>query len=268
MKAGRAGISEFTLERYVAGELPEAEAVRVEAAASRDPELAARVEAIRVSNEEILHAYPSAIMAKRILAKRMMARSKPARGRGFPLWSLSAAALLVVGIGLGFVVGRAIVPGASGLDDARAKGSALHLSLYRKAGTGVETLADGARVQTADLLQIGYHSGAKGYGAIFSIDGRGTLTFHLPAGYSGGDLDASAVENTGENLLPAAYELDDAPRFERFFFVFSTAPFHLAVLEERARRMASDPLTAETGRLELPAGLSSCSFIVKKGVRQ
>jgi hypothetical protein len=202
------------------------------------------------------------------MAKRIVARTRPARGRVPPFWAFSAAALLVVGIGLGLGVGRGVVPGASGLEDARAKGSALHLSLYRKAGTGVETLADGARVQTADLLQIGYHSGAKGYGAIFSIDGRGTLTFHLPAGYSGGDIDASAVENTGENLLPAAYELDDAPRFERFFFVFSTAPFPLAVLEETARRMASDPIAAETGRLELQAGLFYCSFIVKKGVRQ
>jgi len=263
MKPGRAEISEFTLERYVAGELSQAEAKGIEAAAFEEPELAARIEAIRESNVEILHAYPSSIMAKRIAAK-----SNPARGRVPPFWALSAAALLVVGIGLGLTVGRGLVPGASGLDDTRAKGSALHLSLYKKAGTEVENLADGARVRTADLLQIGYHSGAKGYGAIFSIDGRGTLTFHLPAGYSGGDLDASAIENRGENLLPAAYELDDAPRFERFFFVFSTTPFRLASLEERARRLARDPLAAETGGLELPAGLSYCSFIVKKGVRQ
>ena len=52
MKPGKAEISEFTLERFVAGELPHAESKGIETTASEDPELAARIDAIRESNEE------------------------------------------------------------------------------------------------------------------------------------------------------------------------------------------------------------------------
>ena len=247
----------------MSGDLSKEEAGRIEAAAAEDLELARRIDAIRGSNAEILRAYPPETIAKKIETRVGLERRT-----SFPFRVLTVAALLVVGIGFGLVVGKGLIPGGPGFEDTRAKGSALHLSLYRKNASGVETLADGATARTHDILQIGYHSGAKGYGAIFSMDGRGTLTFHLPAGYSGGDLDAAAIDNTGENLLPSAYELDDAPRFERFFFVFSAKPFHLAGLEKTVRSMASDPLAAETGRLVLPAGLSYRAFIVKKGVRQ
>ena len=253
-------ISELHLERFFAGELSPAEAEKIERAAASDPELAARLEAIGTSNEDILAAYPPATMAPRIEARAAAAVRRPS-----PLWILPAAAILAIGLGIGVVGHTGLFSGSPGLDDTRAKGASLHLSLFRKTASGAEELADGATVHASDLLQVGYYSGAKGYGAIFSIDGRGTLTFHLPAGYAGGPGRAPAIETTGEALLPSAYELDDAPRFERFFFVFSEKPFGLQELEKAALNLAADPPGAESGKPALAGGLTWCSTIVSKG---
>jgi len=95
------------------------------------------------------------------------------------------------------------------------------------------------------------------------VDGRGTVTWHLPAGYAGGPLSAPALEGQGDVVLPSAYELDDAPGFERFFLVSSAAPFDLAPVAQAARALAGRP-SAERGELSLPAGLGQSSLLVKK----
>jgi hypothetical protein len=170
----------------------------------------------------------------------------------------------VVGLGI-FSLASDLGRGGIRSDDTRAKGDAFHLSLFRKTGTGVERLADGATAHARDLVQVGYSAGAGGFGAIFSIDGRGTVTYHLPEGYSGGSRAAPDVDGKGEAVLPSAYELDDAPRFERFFFVYSAKPFGLEELDRSARSLAADPRSAETGRPRLPAGSSLSSLILRKG---
>ncbi len=40
------------------------------------------------------------------------------------------------------------------------------------------------------------------YGVIFSVDGRGTLTWHVPAGYGGGPLAAPPLDPKGPVVLP------------------------------------------------------------------
>lgn len=44
-----------------------------------------------------------------------------------------------------------------------------------------KTLADGAMARPGDLLRLGYSAVDRPFGAILSIDGRGTVTLHLPA---------------------------------------------------------------------------------------
>ena len=68
-----------------------------------------------------------------------------------------------------------------------------------------------------------YHAAGRQYGAILSVDGYGSVTQHFPAR---GDR-ARALDTTGLVSLEFAYELDDAPRWERFYFVTSTTAFEL-----------------------------------------
>ena len=63
----------------------------------------------------------------------------------------------------------------------------------------------------AIVLQLSYAAGEAKYGVIFSVDGRGTLTWHVPAGYAGGARAAPPLDPQGPVVLPSAYELDDAP---------------------------------------------------------
>ena len=271
-------ISELRLESYVAGELSSVEARRIENAALADEGLAARIAAIRASNEEILSAYPPETMAGRIDARRIEAKPIEAKrmdqaNRQMPkagasrkstfIWALPAAAALAIGIGLVFAVGSGRFAAQSGLESTRMKGGSPHLLVYRKAASGAELLADGAQAKKKDLLQIGYYAGSEGYGAIFSIDGRGTLTFHLPEGPASGS--APSIDTIGESLLASAYELDDAPYYERFFFVFSAKPFALSEVEAVASALAADPRSAQTAAPSFPPGLAWTSFIIIKG---
>ena len=115
-----------------------------------------------------------------------------------------------------------------------------------------------------DVLQVSYAAGDAKYGVIFSIDGRGTLTWHVPAGYTGGSRAAAPLDTRGKVILPTAYELDDAPRFERFFLVYGAAPFEIADIERIVRALAAQPSTADRTTLSLPSGLGQYSFVLNK----
>ena len=89
------------------------------------------------------------------------------------------------------------------------------------------------------MLQLSYTAGEAKYGVIFSVDGRGSITWHMPAGYRGGSRSAPALDAQGQVVLPSAYELDDAPAFERFFLVYSSVPFDVGDVERAARALSS-----------------------------
>ena len=52
--------------------------------------------------------------------------------------------------------------------------------MYRKTDNGAEELAAGQAARQKDVLQLSYIAADARYGVIFSVDGRGTLTLHLP----------------------------------------------------------------------------------------
>jgi hypothetical protein len=123
------------------------------------------------------------------------------------------------------------------------------LRIYRKTGSGSELLSAHAPVHRGDTLQIRYVAAGKRFGVIASVDARGQVTFHLPE--SPGT--AAALERDGERALPHAYELDDSPGFERFFFVTSDAPFTTADIVQALRRGTA-----------LPPPLASFEIALKK----
>ena len=117
--------------------------------------------------------------------------------------------------------GRACRSASAGRARRTHQGPAAGLSLFRKTANGSETLADGDVAREGDVIRIGYHAVGRRYGVIVSLDGRGGVTRHLPErGATAAPLAPSEVV-----LLAHAYELDDAPAWERFFFVTADAPF-------------------------------------------
>ena len=145
------------------------------------------------------------------------------------------------------------VPATPATDGHRLKGLQPALALYRRTTAGSEALADGARARKGDVLRLGYRAAGRAYGAIVSIDGRGAVTRHLPA------QGTHAVElQAGPVLLDESYELDDAPRFERFYLAVAEEPFEIAPLLEAVKRAAGTP------RLDLPDVFEQSTFSIEK----
>lgn len=141
----------------------------------------------------------------------------------------------------------------------RQKGGSPDLLLYRKGGEStVERLTPGAVARRLDVVQIAYLAGGRRYGLILSIDGRGSVTRHLP---TGGDQ-AAPLRAGGAVALATAYRLDDAPRLERFYIVAADEPFGVSAVLTAATRAGLDPLT--TDRLPLGAQFTQASFLLRK----
>jgi len=120
------------------------------------------------------------------------------------------------------------------------------LLVFRKRESRLERLSQGAHAAQGDQLQLDYVHSA-GYGVVLSLDGAGRITLHLPQA----GTDAAVRLTNGQVRLPSSYELDDAPRFERFFIVTADAPFSAATVVDAARSL-SHSSAAATGKLPLP----------------
>jgi hypothetical protein len=254
--SGKDSIPEWQLERFVLGELPEIEARTLRDALSRDPRLRQRMAAIERSNAEILEQRPASVAAAAIHERLSAEGSGPVRPRAsFRSWAAVAALLCAAAVAARVFM---IQPVDVRPDVTRAKGGIpSRLMLYRKADGGpAEPLPSGSRARARDVVQIVYQLGAQRYGAIVSIDGRGNVTAHLPR--AGGQ--AVALSPGAPVPLSEAYELDDAPAFERFYLVTATEPFAVDVVVAALRRQAG----TATDRLELPGVFDQLSFVLEK----
>ncbi len=229
-------ISDYQLERYLLREGTDDELAALDRRVADDPELAQRLAALERSNEELHQRYPPEWMRGQIELKLKRLRpelSRRAQGRrvqrtwsGYRLWAVPAVALIL-----------AVVAVPTLLDDqetseapaTRIKGGEQEprLLVFRKLASGAERLQDEALAKSGDLVQLAYRSGGLQYGAILSVDGRGTVTQHLPA------TGAEAVPLAAQDTLDVAYELDDAPRWERFYLVAADRRFELATVKAK-----------------------------------
>jgi hypothetical protein len=295
MKEDRGRVPDLILEQFALGELPEAEEASLRRAMDSDTTIRSRLDEIERSNARILDEYPSAAMAARIRAGLERAvpadeasRFRPSPGRRAAAAAArraaipAAAAFLAIAGALAFRGG--LGSPASDLDATRAKGggsdlaagtaagdsaaakgiaSRAALRVFRKTATGPEELADGSSAAGGDLIQLSYSAGGARYGAILSVDGRGAVTFHLPQAYSGGSASSPELDARPLAALGSAYELDDAPSYERFFLVLSPRPFQLTELYEGARKLASRA-DAASAALSLGSGLEQRSILLRK----
>jgi hypothetical protein len=251
-------IADVTLERYRLNELPAETTARLNRRVHDDEELRRRLEALQRSDTEIRGSDRLELVAARV--QRSLAGQGATAERktwiSVPRWGVPAAAAIVLAV---LFIPRMTT--LSPTDDERIKGLDPSLTLFRRVANGSETLADGAMARPGDLIRVGYRAAGRAYGVILSIDGRGNVTVHLPRH---GDT-AAPLGREPTVLLDYSYELDDAPRWELFYFVTGNEPFMVAPIVASATRVAMDE-RGTPAALTLADGLEQSTFsLLKEG---
>lgn len=243
-------VSDFKMEQYLIGALPENEMKELRDREASDEIFAARVKDLREQDEKILAANPFENLARdldKLDAVAGSAGTGPAnvadvRATVARYNVLKIAAALVVALGImsavflgnGTVEIQSGTPENSGMDVAlvdasaigsensgtRIKGMEARMEVWKKSENGIIQLEDMAQASEGDEIQLRYSVPEKCYGMIFSMDGNGSLTVHM-----GNDNEAIALTPGKMVSLPFAYKLDDAPHFEKFFMLTSKEEF-------------------------------------------
>jgi len=265
-------LPEWKIERYILGELPDEEMERIDRLraenAEFDAEMGAKADRLHASNQEILAKYPAEEMAARIRqrAGRSDRRAEDRKGKTHPFFALPEVifpAALAAALGLFFLFsgqfaflglpggaaghsgngaltaeggtsaqsGVPTIQGLEGDTGIRLKGMEAGIQVFRKAGEEVEMLESGAQAAEGDLLQLGFVAPEANYAVLFSVDGRDIVTLHLPVSA----LQSTELTEQQRVLIDAAYRLDNAPDFERFYLVTSKSELEAAVVLEMVR---------------------------------
>lgn len=260
MYESSAAISVLTLERYLAGEVRPEERRAIDAVRQADAGMAGRIAELEQSNAQIRRRYPADTFVPRIWE-----RSGERVGiLPFPPHRSGNRVVLGGIFGLAAAVLIAVVPlsrAALSVTNAgeRVKGNPpaapvpAELAVYLKTGeAGQEAvpLGDSARLQPGNTIQLAYTVGAERYGVIFSIDGRGTVTLHYP--YQ--EEQSTRLVSGRRTFLEEAYTLDDAPEYEKFFFVIDDAPLDTETVLSNAEKLAWQSGQAEAENPEVFEG--------------
>lgn len=236
-------IPDWKLERFLTGDLPEKEMNEIRKLESTDAMLAQRVKMLREDNKAILNKLPFEKLAEKLAAvdaANLDAKNAPR----FTLVKFAAAAVFVLAVALvaffaqsetvvagGNIPGGDIAQNAQGVQqtqvalaetqsNTRIKGMDARLEVWKKTPAGIVQLNDLDEVSEGDEIQLRYAVPEKCFGLLFSMDGNGALTLHMGDGEKAIELAPGKM-----NSLPFAYKLDDAPYFEKFFFVTSSMEF-------------------------------------------
>lgn len=250
-------VPDWLLERLAAGELPQAQATKLRERLQVQGE-EHLLSALATSNADILAMFPPERVIPEIerRAAVLSGRAKPIAVRRLrSLWAFSTLTACATGLAVFLTVNdhknaARPTPSEEQPESIGIKGDLKPvLRIYRKTKSGSEILSSHASVHQGDTLQIRYAAAGKRFGVIASLDARGLVTFHLPES----EGLAMALDRDGERALPHAYELDDSPGFERFFFVTSDAPFTTAAIAQALKDGTA-----------LPAPLTSFELSLKK----
>ena len=253
-------IPDWKLERFLTGDLPEEEMNKLRELEADDAVFANRVKMLREDNKAILSKLPFETLAANLGtdaaeegranlgtdAAGIAAKNAAKNAARFTLVKFAAAAMFVFAVALtAFFAQRetsvmnervgsdvANVNGsqntqvalAENESDTRIKGLDARMEVWKKTSAGIVQLNDLDSVGEGDEIQLRYAVPEKCFGLLFSMDGNGALTLHMGDGVKAIELAPGKM-----NSLPFAYKLDDAPYFEKFFFV--TSPKEFAVEE-------------------------------------
>ena len=256
-------IPDWKLERFLTGDLPDEEMNMLRELEATDVVFANRVKMLREDNKAILNKLPFETLAGKladvpetadVLETANVADSAEHANAAriaprFTLMKFAAAAMFIFAVALvAFMAQRETVVTGGNADgngddvaavngsqitqvafaetqsDTRIKGLDARMEVWKKTDAGIVQLQDLDEVREGDEIQLRYAVPEKCFGLLFSMDGNGALTLHMGDGVKAIELTPGKM-----NSLPFAYKLDDAPYFEKFFFV--TSPKEFAVEE-------------------------------------
>ena len=260
---------DWLVERLAQGELPPVKVREIEQRLAAEGQGAGpTLAALEQSNNQILARLPAEMVVPAIVrrAEQAAAARRGAR-RTRVLWLAPALAVGVLAV---FAPSSMRAPhqaaGSSAVveaDDVRIKGG-VRLLAYRQSAGGGEPLADGSAVRPRDVVQLAVIAAGRRNGVVVSIDGRGGVTLHLPASPGAPTALPSGDGNKDRTVLPNSFQLDDAPEFERFFFVTADEPVSVDKVLDAARSLARRPADARIGTLALPPRLEQSSLLLRK----
>lgn len=123
-----------------------------------------------------------------------------------------------------------------------------------------DRLEHGTSVMRGDIVQLAYAATGNQYGVVVSFDGAGAVTLHMPVTSEG----STRVHPRGVHMLDHAFELDAAPRFERFVFVTSAVePIDVDEVLRAASMIANGP-NPRARPLHLPDHLLQRTLVLRK----
>ena len=245
-------ISDWKIERYRLGEASAADKKQIEDALVKgDVAVGARLKEFDTDDSVTLHDHPAHVVAAKVNAA--VTRRPTSGGRAFPRWVFPLAAALPV-LALVAVGTYAILtmPIATMSTDVRLKGDGPALRIFRMAGDQPERMTNGAHVKPNDVVQVAFETGGAAHLVIVSVDGAHHTTLHWP-------LDGNSAVPQGLKAVPQAFELDNAPGFERFFLVTAASPISATDVMKAAEAMS------RRGDLQLPQGFTQKSLLLEKG---
>lgn len=260
-------LPDWLVERAALDELSPDHRARIDRA---DPEqLADRIAALRAEDAAERAAHPSgpalAQIAIQIGVRRDAARNARRRRLGVLAGVAAIAVVVVVAMrdrGSTELDAPRVVKSSAPIrnDGVRVKGTE-RLDAFLRVDDRAEHLDEDALVKAGDEIQLRYHAGDRSYGVIASIDGAGVVTLHHPDRESAPP--AATALSARATSLPQAYALDDAPRFERFFFITADHPLDVHRCLDALRALAHHADSA-TAPLELPSDLHQWSLRLRK----
>ena len=240
-------IPDWKLEKYLTGDLPAEEMREIREMEATDEIFAGRVKMLREDNAAILKRLPFEKLSEKIAM--MPGRSNAGAGNtvrvNFRLVKLAAAAALVLAVVTvalfsqrslseqgGTVLATAantqlmevamVDASGAGDDGLRIKGLSARMEVWKKTGDSAVQMENLGEAHEGDEIQLRYAVAEKCFGLLFSMDGNGTITMHM-----GQENHAVELEPGKMTTLPFAYKLDNAPKFEKFFFLTSKNEFEL-----------------------------------------
>lgn len=236
------------LERYLLGELSPAETKQLEKALSDDAALRAELERLRGDTAAYFAKYPN-LNAKR-RTPWWQRRITRVVGGGLVFAAASAAIVLLLPRAQGESQKIAlnndnpVKPSYETMpegNEIRTKGliPGLFLSAHDK------TLKDGDRVKAGEKIEIAYRASGYRYGAILSVDRERSVTVHFPED----ERVTPELQKEARVPLKLAFELDEKPGFEKFYFV--TSQSKIAVAELRRQLAKTGKLTATSGDIRI-----------------
>ena len=134
-----------------------------------------------------------------------------------------------------------------------------YLQIYRKNQRKIDLLKNKSIAHEGDLIQLSYYAKNK-YGMIISIDGNLHITRHFP-GYESQSL---VLTNNKKIMLPIAYMLDEAPKYEIFLFITSNKKINQAKIISVIKKQLFKMNTSKKLNLNLPKSFKIYKFVLIK----